>query len=307
MMKQILASAVLLAVLAANAPAQADKVVARVNGQPITQAEVENLLKHRPPSPTPLTEAQMRELRQMTLDMLIDNLVMQQYMRQHMPAVPAEDVNRRLSELATALKKNGKTLQDYCNDTGLTEADIRNNITNRIQREAYIQSHLSDGAVQAYYQDNKDFFDNVTVRASHIVFRVAPTASPTERGIAKEKLQQLRQDIVTGKISFAEAAKKTSQCPSAPEGGDLGYFPRKFAVDEPFAKAAFALKVGQISDVVETDYGMHLIQVTDRKQEGPASTFEKAKENARGMAADEMLENLSAALRKQANIEILIK
>ncbi len=307
MLKYTLAVIAMTAIVAGNSFAQADKPAAVVDGQTITVAEVENLLKHRPPTPTPLTEAQTRELRQMTLELLIDNVIMQKYMRQHVAEVPSTEVAKRLDELIGALKKNGKSLQDYLNDTGLSKEQLENNIINRVQREAYVQSHLTEGAVKAYYEANKEFFDNVTVRASHIVLRVPANASSAEHQIVREKLQQLRQEIVTGKVDFATAAKKISQCPSAPDGGDLGYFPRKFAVDEPFARAAFALKVGEISDVVETDYGMHLIKVTDRKQEGPGSSFEKVKDNARAMAADEMLENLVSALRKQANVQIYLK
>jgi parvulin-like peptidyl-prolyl isomerase len=296
----------MLAILTEHALAQADKPAAVVNGQTITFAEIDNVLKHRPPSPTPLTPAQTNELRAMILDMEIDNLIMQQYMRQHMPPVPDELVNRRIDELKTALGKDGKTLAYYLQNTGLTQEQLRTNIINRLQREAYIRTHLTEDAVRAYYTANRDYFDHVAVRVSHIVLRVPANASPTERGITREKLQQLRQQIVSGKISFADAARKISQCPSAPDGGDLGYIHRKLQVDESFARAAFALKVGEISDVVETDYGMHLITVTDRKQSGPASTFEKVQQDARAMAADEMLSNLSVALRQQAHVQIYL-
>ena len=75
---------------------------------------------------------------------------------------------------------------------------------------------------------------------------------------------KLRQQIIDGKISFEDAARKYSLCPSRDEGGNLGYFSRG-AMVQPFENAAFALPVGQISQPVETRFGWHLIQVTDRK------------------------------------------
>ena len=76
---------------------------------------------------------------------------------------------------------------------------------------------------------------------------------------------------------------KNSQCPSAPRGGDLDFIARKWMVEEPFAKAAFAMKVGDLSDIVTTDYGLHLILVTDRKA-GTPTTFEQVADEVRECA-----------------------
>ena len=84
---------------------------------------------------------------------------------------------------------------------------------------------------------------------------------------------------------------------------DIGLFPRKFVVQETFAAAAFALKVGEVSDVVQTDYGLHLIKVTDRKQ-GEQSEFNKIKEEVQSICASEMWQAVLAEQRKAAKIEI---
>jgi peptidyl-prolyl cis-trans isomerase C len=91
-----------------------------------------------------------------------------------------------------------------------------------------------------------------TVRASHILVA-------TEKQ-AKDIKDAIEQDM----ISFEDAAKKYSQCPSGQRGGDLGYFGRGQMVPE-FEKAAFSLPVGQVSDPVKTSFGYHLIKVTDSK------------------------------------------
>src|SRR5262249_34271162 len=148
-----------------------------------------------------------------------------------------------------------------------------------------------DAVLKRYYEENRDYYDQVTVQASHILFRQSPTTSEGDRTQARQRLLELRQKIVAGQIDFAEAAKKYSQCQSASAGGDIGFFPRKWAVDERIAKAAFALQVGQVSDVIQTDYGLHLLKVTARKP-GKPSTFEALKEEVRANYAMEMWHDL---------------
>jgi peptidyl-prolyl cis-trans isomerase C len=172
-----------------------------------------------------------------------------------------------------------------------------------MQWNAYAAKKVTDADLKKYYAENKEFFDKVTVRASHIVLRVAADAPPAERQEAKQKLAALRQEIAAKKVTFADAAQKHSQCPSAPKGGDLGYFARKWMVEEPFAKATFALKVGDLSDVVATDYGFHLILVTDRKP-GVASDFEQVKEDVRDCLLEEMRQDVLANLRRTAKVEV---
>src|SRR5262249_35178493 len=158
-----------------------------------------------------------------------------------------------------------------------------------------VKTRVSDADLKRYYDENKDFFDQVTVRASHIVIRVPATGDPAkiaaDREAARAKLLALRQEIVAGKLDFAEADKKHSQCSSAPNGGDLGYFRRKWMLEESLAKTAFGLKVGEVSDVVQSDYGMHLIKVTDRKP-GQPSEYEKIKDDVREFYVEEMRQNL---------------
>src|SRR5262249_15373551 len=116
----------------------------------------------------------------------------------------------------------------------------------------------------------------------------------------------LRQEIVAGKIDFAEAAKKHSDCPSKKDGGDIGFFPYKFMVLEPFAKAAFALKVGELTDLVQTDYGLHLIKGTDRKP-GEPSNFEKIQKEVREVCEKELWDSILAQSRRVAAIKITLE
>lgn len=90
-----------------------------------------------------------------------------------------------------------------------------------------------------------------TVRASHLLVET------------EEEAKKLKQEIEQGK-SFADAAREVSLCPSGQEGGDLGYFGKGMMVKE-FEDAAFSMNVGEISDPIKTQFGWHLIQLTDRQ------------------------------------------
>ena len=307
--KKILAglvSAATFACWANTAPAQEAapqaKVVATVNGTPITAAELEAVLRKAGPKATAPTEAQKKEMQQEALTMLIDDQLMRDFLRKQGPAVDLDAVNKQMAELVEGLKKDKKTLADFLKEQNQTEAQLRADITGYLQWNGFIKQTVTDADLKKYYEESKDFFDRVVVRASHIVVRIAPDAPAAEREAAKLKLVGWRKELVDGKLDFAAAAKQHSQCTSAPNGGDIGFFPRKMAVEEPFAKAAFALKVGEISDVVQTDLGYHLIKVTDRKP-GTPSDFNKIKDEVRELLVEEMRMEILGKQRQTAKVE----
>lgn len=302
----VAALAVLTRAISAQGPSNSLPPAAVVNGEAISMAEVEQVLKERGPSPTPVPEVQRRQMQLGALEMLIDDALMRQFLRKNGPKIDPADVSKRLAELEASLKKEGKTLQDFYRDTKQTEFQVRTDILQMLQWAEYVKNRFTEADVKRYYDEYKEFFDQVQVRASHIIFRLTPDASPGERQAARAKLLALRQEIVSGKLDFGEAAKKHSQCATAPLGGDVKYFTRKFAVEEPFAKAAFALKPGEISDIVETEYGLHLIKVTDRKP-GVPSDFNKIKDDVREIYIEEMRQAMLAQQRKAAQIQINLK
>lgn len=94
--------------------------------------------------------------------------------------------------------------------------------------------------------------DIIEIRASHILVK------------KRKDALAIRKDILDGKISFEDAAKQYSLCPTGPRGGDLGYFNRK-RMDQQFTDRAFDLKIGEISEPVGTKFGWHLIKVVDKR------------------------------------------
>lgn len=127
---------------------------------------------------------------------------------------------------------------------------------------------LNEDDLRTYYKENAQRLAGVQEerRASHILINAPQSASAEERAQAKAKAEALLAEVRAKPETFAEVAKKESQDPgSAANGGDLGFFGRG-AMVAPFEQAAFSLPKGSISDVVATDFGFHIIQVTDVKQ-----------------------------------------
>ncbi len=289
-----------------QSPAQTAKldagVAATVNGEPIPMAELDAVLQAVPPTPTPPSPAELRQLRSDALDLLVEDVLIRQFLNQNAPKVEPTEYEKELAGLVAGLKAKNMTLAEYLRDTKQTDAQLKLEIIKKLQWERYTKQHVTDLVLRRHYDENRDFYDRVTVQASHIVFRVSPAAKDVERAPLKARLLELREKIVSGKLDFAEAAKKYSQCQSAARGGDIGFFPRKWAVDERVAQTAFALPVGAVSDVVQTEYGVHLVKVTARKP-GKSSTFEGVKDEVRKNYTMELWQELVSKQRKSARIE----
>ncbi len=125
---------------------------------------------------------------------------------------------------------------------------------------------VSDADLKSYYDQNIQRLSGAEERrASHILITAPTTASDTDRQKAKAKATELLALVKKSPDSFADVARKNSQdTGSAPSGGDLDFFARN-AMVKPFADAAFGLKKGDISDVVESEFGYHIIKLTDIK------------------------------------------
>ncbi len=310
---QVLAGGLILALGAClvRAQAPAGKAIAIVNGETIPLADLQAIVNARPPSPVVLTAEQKREMEKAALDMIIEDVLMRQYLKKTVPPASPADINKELADLKDALAKQkpAKTIQDFLKEGGQTEEQLKGDIAARLQWKVYLINRLPEATIKTYYDANKLLFDKVMVKASHILVKVKADATATDRQAALARIQAIRQEIVAGKIKFEDAAQKYSDCPSKTKGGDIGFFPYKFAVVEPFAKAAFSTPKGQISDIVSTDFGLHIIKITDRTKED-TSDFQKIKDAVREIYAQD-LDLYQSVLNEQrkppAKIEVFLK
>lgn len=280
-------------------------IVANINGEQISGAELESIIKQMGPSPVQVPENTRKQIARDAMAMLIDDLLMQQFIRQNTAAIPEQALDQKMEELAAELKKQGKTIQSLCNETQQTVAQLKRTMRLKLQWGNYAAAKIKDENVHNYYLHNKDFFDGTMVGVSLIIMRIPPGMSPSETAKLKAKMQDIRNQLLMSKMDFASAAKAYSQDASGPMGGNLGLIPRKYALEEPLASAAFKLAPGQISDIIETEMGIHLLRVNERK-DGKLSDFTKIKDDVRDFCSEEFFQDTLTRQRKTARIEVFL-
>jgi len=291
---------------AASAPTRnpiLDQVLATVNGEPITRADLYQYLNQFGIPPGEVSE---ENLFNMGIEALANFRLVSQYLTKQNPAVSEKEIDAKYNSLVEALKKDGQDLNIALASNGMTTAQVRDEMRKQLQWTNYVKNVATDPVLKKYVDDNKEVFNQTQVRASHIVLRAEPTDSPEEKAKIKAKLAEIKREIDGNKISFADAANKYSEDEGnkqSPSGGDLGYFKRRGQQEPAFTAAAFALKKGTVSDPVETPFGFHLIQVTDRKEGGPIN-FEQNKPSILMEYQTDLQERIVAEMRKTAKIDI---
>jgi peptidyl-prolyl cis-trans isomerase C len=142
------------------------------------------------------------------------------------------------------------------------------------------------------------------VNASHILVTVNTDDDEKTKKEKREKLENILKDIRNG-ASFSENASLYSDCPSKSKGGNLGFF-KKGDMVKPFSDVAFSMPKGEVSDIVETRFGYHIIKVLDKK-ETDTIPFEEAQKNIvsylEGMEKNNIINEYLTNLRMEANIE----
>ena len=167
---------------------------------------------------------------------------------------------------------------------------------------------IGDAEAKQFYEKNERFYvEKAGTKASHILVKVEEKASKEQEAAALAKIKEIQKLIKAGK-DFAEIAKKKSEGPSAPKGGDLGYFGKGQMV-KAFEEAAFKMKKDEISGPVRTRFGFHIIKVTDRREERKkpfAEVKDRIVQSLRNKKFFQERRDLLATLRKEAKIEKFI-
>lgn len=204
---------------------------------------------------------------------ILKRLVEKELVRQAVEkaGIKVEDI-----EIAAAYEEYKKRFQtdeqfqNYLKHGRVTEVSIRERITDKRSLEKLIESRgnlaIDDKQGKEFYAKNERFYiDKAGVRASHILIKLNEKATPEQTKAAMAKVKKVQADLAAKK-EFAEVAKKYSEGPSAPKGGDLGFFGPGQMV-KPFEETAFKMKVGDLSAPVKTRFGLHIIKVIEKREE----------------------------------------
>jgi peptidyl-prolyl cis-trans isomerase SurA len=274
---------VLLLAVALWAPGFAkvlDRVVAVVDKEIILESELQTQMQiYATPARIDLSVKATRDsLANQILDKMIeDKELLVQARRDTSISVTNKDIEEALTRQIERIKSQFPTEEAFLAQLraeGLTLKELRSQyrdeIHNQLLKEKLIQERLgkvkvSSGEVKEFYETHADSLPEkpAGVRLAHILISTVPGQATRDSLYSYAEL--LRQKALAGE-DFAALARAYSEDPSASDGGDLGWFSRGEMVPE-FDEAALALQTGQISDVVETQYGFHIIKCTGRKED----------------------------------------
>lgn len=287
--------------------------VARVNGSAIDAVELRRAKRVLLRGQTVPAEQQAALDRQ-----ALEQLVSAELLYQAAAKLEVKDLDKQIDAKIAQGKARFKDEQDFkkaINDLEMEEKDLREYtrrdllISNFVETAFEAKTVVSDAEIRAFYDKNIDkFTQEETVRASHILIGFDDKATADDKKKAREKTEKLKKELAGG-ADFATLAKGNSSCPSSQQGGDLGLFGKGQMVPA-FEKAAFALKPGEVSDIVETQFGYHIIKLTEKKAASKAEySVVKARieEYLKGQKVNEAVQKYIADAKKTARIEILLK
>ena len=278
-----------------DVPLQQRRVIARVNDAELLQAELNARLRQLPESEDAATIISRQKL---LLEALVRQELVLAYLRQRSLGANVKEVQSAFAKWKQELASRAMTPAVYYPRTGMDEPAIRRRIEWQVGWPRFVERKLSDKTLQKYFADHNVEFDGTKLRVAHILWKPSSTRRESRRTAI-----ELREKILAKEITFEEAARKSSQAPTASSGGEIGWIERNKPMHPEFSQAAFELKLGDISNPIETPHGIHLIKCLEI-QAGD-KPFEDVKEAVKVAARNDMFRTLAARQRKTATVKIL--
>ncbi|MCQ2379693.1 MAG: peptidylprolyl isomerase [Victivallaceae bacterium] len=255
------------------------EVVAEIGDVKLTKEEVKaSIIAQLPDGQIP--EGVSQEEANQAFSMQTKMLVMLKVLDAQMTAdkfAPADDAifafvekqlkrapKQQIDMLTQLLASKNKTIKDHVAEM-LKQVETRNEVLRQMYLESKLQlKEVTVDEARKYYEDNKRMFTTPAdpadaFRASHILVMVKKDATPEEDKAAKDKIDGIAKQLEKDATQFEKLARENSDCGSAPSGGNLGAFSKGDMVKE-FQDAVEALQIGQISPVVKTQFGYHIIR-----------------------------------------------
>lgn len=279
----------LLFMLFSSAEGVVDRIVAVVNQEIITLSEVERVigpLKETIEAENRLERRdRLNELCRMALDKLIEEKLIDQEAKRLGIKASAKEIDGTIEEIKQRNSASQEDLEQALARDGLTLEAFRKEIEKKIIRTKIVQwavkvePNVPEKELKGFYQQHSDRYrTEESYRPAHILFKVPKDATPEEVREIRKKCQRVYEKLKAGE-DFGELALLYSEDLSSKDRGDLGYF-KKGELLPAFEREALRLKVGEISGMVRTDFGFHIIKLLDRKG-GIPLPYEEVKEKVR--------------------------
>lgn len=289
-----------------------DTVLVKVDDQPVTQADldaeivqIQKMMKNRG-IPQQQFEAMLKNIKPQILDgLIVRKLISRECDKEKITASP-EEIAKEIENFQATLPKK-TTLDDFLKQSGITRENFNRDVGEQVKIEKLLKVvPPTDAEIKAYYDENKSTYFEMpeTVSARHILIQVKADDDSAKKDAKKKKAEDLRKKLNKGD-DFAKLAEEHSDCPSKAKGGKLEAFARGHMVPA-FEEAAFSLKTNEISGVVETEFGYHIIQTLEHNPAQTKSLDEVKSQIAfrlKNKKMQEALETLVKQLKGSAKIE----
>jgi peptidyl-prolyl cis-trans isomerase SurA len=290
-----------------------ERIAAVVNGQPILLSDVEErlgpeLARVLQQAPGPQRDKERADLLRRGLDEMVDEKLIESEASTLGLSVSEEELQRALDQLARQQSMEVADFRQALEQQGVTWDSARDAVRKQtlmaeVLRYKVKARKVTDEEVQAAYATETQH-PQYEVRARHIFIPMAQNATPGQHAAAQARAEQALKRVKSGE-TFALVAREMSEGPTAKQGGDLGYFRRGLMLPA-IEQAAFALKPGEVSPVIRTSSGYHLVLVEDRRPIPPKPLADVKEEIRNRLASDSVFkerENYLATLRKTAQID----
>ncbi len=281
-----------------------NSVIATVNGEEILRKDFDRRLNiFRRMNQEVTTTIKMQVVNQLTKKVLLKQFVSKQEV-----TVNDEDVQAEIEKIKFFLQNNpsnkDKPLEEILGAQGSSVSELEGEVSRALALSKYLENSITDADKRSYFDANRDAFNGAKVKASHVLIDTRNMKTDAEKQEAKKMIDIVKMEIDKG-ADFAEMAKKYSNCPSAENGGDIGFFQRKGSIVEEFAQVAFAMKVGEISGPVKTQFGYHIIKVTE-KEEGKDVRYADVADMVDFVIMQIKTESLLKELQDKAEIKVTL-
>lgn len=284
--------------LAQETPAQ-PVVAVMVGESPIFASEVQRNVQAAIQGKS-ITKAQLMLLQAQAIKQLIQQRLVTQRLKALERGATEAEINAGVAQLEEQLASRNETMDDFLEQRAITMDTVREEVAFKIGYSRYLSQELTDEALEAYFEEHRPLYDGSLLNVGHILLQVN---GPNKAAATKATLNQaiaLRERIVSGELTFEEAAKQYSAGPSRQDKGQLGFIPRHGVMDESFSQAAFNLKQGEISPPVVTKFGVHLIRWTDVHQ--GKKHWNEVKEQLQKALGNDLLNDLANTQRESTQI-----
>jgi peptidyl-prolyl cis-trans isomerase C len=255
----------------ADEAASSGKEIATVNGKAISKIQYERRLSafKKRAAHKGRQDADLTTLKDRILEDLIDTELLYQQSQKEGVKVSDQTINKQIEMIKkrfpdeTAYKKAMERMH-------VSEKEFREEIQRGLAIRQLLDTNVrkkitvTEEESKNYYNNNQNLFKQTEqVKISRIWIKVAPKAEESKKIQARKKIETIQKKVQQGE-DFGELAKTYSEGPAAKSKGNLGYI-EKGHMDKPFEDAAFSLNVGEVSGILETQFGYYLIKVTDKK------------------------------------------